>query len=123
MNLATLVANEVQGTKALPTIKELRKELQAKSGAPCSPKMSMASIILKLSELASQPQINDANVVIKTKTKATKPMGIGNKILELLKSGVSPKETLETIQATFEGCKTTMACVYWYKSKINQGLM
>lgn len=122
MNLATLVLNEVQGTKAIPTIKELRKELQAKSGAPCSPKMSMASIILKLNELASQPQINDdANVVIKT--KATKPQGIGNKILELLKSGVSPKETLETIQATFEGCKTTMACVYWYKSKINQGLM
>jgi hypothetical protein len=122
MNLATLVSNEVQGTKAIPTIKELRKELQAKSGAPCSPKMSMASIILKLNELASQPQINDdANVVIKT--KATKPQGIGNKILELLKSGVSPKETLETIQATFEGCKTTMACVYWYKSKINQGLM
>jgi hypothetical protein len=122
MNLATLVSNEVQGTKAIPTIKELRKELQAKSGAPCSPKMSMASIILKLNELASQPQINDdANVVIKT--KATKPQGIGNKILELLKSGVSPKETLETIQATFEGCKTTMACVYWYKSKINNGLM
>jgi hypothetical protein len=122
MNLATLVSNEVQGTKAIPTIKELRKELQAKSGAPCSPKMSMASIILKLNELASQPQINDdANVVIKT--KATKPQGIGNKILELLKSGVSPKETLATIQATFEGCKTTMACVYWYKSKINQGLM
>jgi hypothetical protein len=122
MNLATLVSNEVQGTKAIPTIKELRKELQAKSGAPCSPKMSMASIILKLNELASQPQINDdANVVMKV--KATKPQGIGNKILELLKSGVSPKETLETIQATFEGCKTTMACVYWYKSKINQGLM
>ena len=122
MNLATLVSNEVQGTKAIPTIKELRKELQAKSGAPGSPKMSMASIILKLNELASQPQINDdANVVIKT--KATKPQGIGNKILELLKAGTSPKETLEIIQTTFEGCKTTMACVYWYKSKINQGLM
>jgi len=123
MNLATLVTNEVQGTKAIPTIKELRKELQAKSGAPCSPKMSMASIILKLNELASQPQINDdANVVIKPKT--SKPvLGIGVRILKELKAGTSPKDTLQIIQATFEGCKTTMACVYWYKSKINQGLM
>ncbi len=121
MNLATLVANEVQGAKAIPTIKELRKELQAKSGAPCSPKMSMAEIILALSKVEEVPQLDDVNVVIKV--KPSKPQGIGAKILELLKSGVSPKETLETIQATFEGCKTTMACVYWYKSKINQGLM
>ena len=121
MNLATLVSTAITPVATVKTIKELRKELQEKSGAPVSPKMSMASIILALSKVEELPQTDDANVVIKT--KQTKPQGIGNKILELLKAGTSPKETLEIIQATFEGCKTTMACVYWYKSKINQGLM
>ena len=122
MNLATLVTTTTQPVNSVPTIKELRAQLAKASGAPVSPKMSQASIILALSKLKDQPRTDDANVVIKPKT--SKPvLGIGARILKELKAGTSPKETLEIIQATFEGCKTTMACVYWYKSKINNGLM
>ena len=121
MNLATLVSTATTPVAPVRTIKELRAELKEKSGAPVSPKMTLAEIILELSKVDEAPQLDDANVVIKV--KPSKPQGIGAKILELLKAGTTPKETLETIQATFEGCKTTMACVYWYKSKINQGLM
>jgi hypothetical protein len=122
MNLATLVSTTTQPVNSVPTIKELRAQLAKASGAPVSPKMSQASIILALSKLKDQPHTDDANVVIKPKT--SKPvLGIGARILKELKAGTSPKDTLQIIHDNFEGCKTTMACVYWYKSKINNGLM
>jgi hypothetical protein len=55
--------------------------------------------------------------------QSTKPKakGIGKRIIELLKDKTPTKTVLETIKLEFEGCKTTMACVYWYASKINLG--
>ena len=47
------------------------------------------------------------------KSVKTKKMGIGKRIVELLKAGISPKDGLSMIQAEFVGCKTTMACIYW----------
>jgi hypothetical protein len=55
------------------------------------------------------------------KTVKTKKLGIGKRIVELLKDKTPTKTVLETIKLEFEGCKTTMACVYWYASKINLG--
>jgi hypothetical protein len=55
------------------------------------------------------------------KTVKTKKLGIGKRITELLKLKTPTKDVLATIKAEFEGCKTTMACVYWYASKINLG--
>lgn len=52
--------------------------------------------------------------------KPTKKLGIGKKIVELLKAGDDPKVVLEKIIEEFNS-KTTIACVYWYKSKINKG--
>lgn len=52
--------------------------------------------------------------------KTTKKLGIGKRIVELLKSGIEPKVVLEEILKEFNS-KTTIACVYWYKSKINKG--
>ena len=49
-----------------------------------------------------------------------KKLGIGKEIVKLLKEGKTPKIVLEEILEKF-GSKTTMACVYWYKSKINKG--
>lgn len=48
--------------------------------------------------------------------KVAKPKGptIGSRAIELLKGGTSAKETLATIQQEFKGCKTSMACIYWY---------
>lgn len=48
--------------------------------------------------------------------KEAKPKGptIGATAVELLKGGMGAKETLAEIQKRFPGCKTTMACIYWY---------
>ena len=54
-------------------------------------------------------------------TVKPKARGIGKRIVELLKNKVPTKTVLETIKTEFEGCKTSMACVYWYASKINLG--
>lgn len=47
---------------------------------------------------------------------SAKPKGptIGATAVELLKGGMGAKETLAEIQKRFPGCKTTMACIYWY---------
>jgi hypothetical protein len=100
MNLATLVSTTTQPVNSVPTIKELRAQLAKASGAPVSPKMSQASIILALSKLKDQPHTDDANVVIKPKT--SKPvLGIGARILKELKAGTSPKDTLQIIHDNF----------------------
>lgn len=48
--------------------------------------------------------------------KEAKPKGptIGATAIELLKGGMSAKDTLAKIQEQFPGAKTTMACIYWY---------
>ena len=98
----------------------LQAKCQELSGAPCSPTMSGHDLIEKIMELQalSTVEVEDKKIV-----KPSKPQGIGAKILELLKAGTSPKDTLKIIQETFEDCATSMACVYWYKSKINTGIM
>ena len=48
-------------------------------------------------------------------------MNIGQLITYLiLNSTKSNKEILEIIHAKFDGCKTSMACVAWYKTKLRK---
>ena len=55
------------------------------------------------------------------KKSAAKKVGIGARIIELLRAGSSCKDTLTAIQGEFKGCATSIACVYWYNSKIRCG--
>ena len=82
-------------------------------------------------EIINDDVINDDDVIVEeiqeTKIEDVKvdekkkSQGIGKRIVQHLKDGKTPKETLELILKEFDS-KTTMACVYWYKSKINKGL-
>ena len=69
-------------------------------------------------EVVETQEVETPTVEVSAKPKAR---GIGKRIVELLKAETPTKTVLETIKTEFEGCKTTMACVYWYASKINLG--
>ena len=48
-------------------------------------------------------------------------MNIGQLITHLiLNSNKSNKEILDVIHGNFEGCKTSMACIAWYKTKLRK---
>ena len=48
-------------------------------------------------------------------------MNIGQLIIHLiLHSNKSNSEILEIVKAKFEGCKTSPACIAWYKSKLRK---
>jgi hypothetical protein len=58
-----------------------------------------------------------------TSVEETKPKarGIGKFIIEqCLETSKSNKEILEDVLAKFEGAKTTMACIAWYKTKLRK---
>lgn len=57
-----------------------------------------------------------------TKTKPEKGLGgaIAQKCVNLLKSGLKPKQVVEELKRQDPNCKTTIACVYWYQSKMNK---
>lgn len=86
-----------------------------------------AKVVKAKSPKSQVPSVKVEVVTVKSpkivEVKVEKPLGIGQVIVKELKAGSKPKEVLELIQQQFEGCKTTMACVYWYKSKINGGYL
>lgn len=47
-------------------------------------------------------------------------MTIGNLIQQLLVSGKSATETLETVRRVFPNCQTSLKCVYYYSSKLRK---
>ncbi len=48
-------------------------------------------------------------------------MNIGQLITHLiLNSSKTNAEILEIVKAQFDGCKTSMACVAWYKTKLRK---
>jgi hypothetical protein len=48
-------------------------------------------------------------------------MNIGQLITFLiLNSNKSNKEILEIVHEKFDGCKTSMACIAWYKTKLRK---
>lgn len=52
----------------------------------------------------------------------TKEGSIADTTVALLKAGNKPKDVLSMILEKHAGAKTTLACVYWYKTRINKGL-
>lgn len=110
---------EAKTTKVVSELNQLRAELQALSGAPCSPLMTIEQIKAKIEE-AKQPQPTEE---VKAKVIPSKPQGIGAYCVEQLKAGTAPKDVLIGALIKFPTAKTSMACVYWYASKINQGLL
>ena len=105
----------------------LRTELQALSGAPCSPMMTIDQLKAKIEAIKNPaPEVEEAEeevVVEKVKVIPAKAQGIGAHCVSLLKGGMKPKDVLLNALITFPEAKTSMACVYWYASKIKQGLL
>lgn len=117
-------------TKAIEVVSEiaaLRTTLQELSGAPCSPKMTIEQLKAKIEDLKNpQPleeEVEEMEVAEKVHVIPSKPQGIGAFCVAQLKEGQSPKQVLANALEKFPSAKTSMACVYWYASKINQGLL
>ena len=82
-----------------------------------NPEINLDAAETKLVEVA---EAQDKVVETVEAEAPKKAKGIGKKIVEYLKAGVEPKDVLVKILEEFKS-KTTIACVYWYKSKINKG--
>lgn len=120
----------VPSTKAVVVVTELnalRAELQELSGAPCSPKMTIDQLKAKIEAIKNpQPieeEVEEVEEVEKVRVIPSKPQGIGAFCVAQLKEGLSPKQVLANALEKFPSAKTSMACVYWYASKIKQGLL
>ena len=115
--------------KQPPEHEVLCAELKALTGAPCSPLMTVEQLKAKIEEVKSIPVIEEdveeeAEIIeAKPRTIPAKPQGIGAYCVNLLKGGMKPKEVLINALFIFPEAKTSMACVYWYASKIKQGLL
>ena len=98
-------------------------------GIPCSPSMTPTQLLQFLvcgpkAQVEETPEEIAAQVVeAKADAPKTKKLGIGKTIIGYLSQGLSPKETLALVLTMFPQAKTTMACVYWYQSKLNTNAM
>ena len=114
----------VPSAKALE-IAALRLELSTLTGAPVSPMMSVESLAKAIAKAKLPVEVEEEEEEVETKVKVipAKAQGIGAHCVKLLKSGMSPKNVLINALVIFPEAKTSMACVYWYASKIKQGLL
>ena len=117
----------VKPSKVAIQIEALRLELSTLTNAPCSPLMGVESLTKAIAK-AKLPQIEEVEVEEveveeKVRVIPSKPQGIGAHCVSLLKGGMKPKDVLINALITFPNAKTSMACVYWYASKIKQGLL
>jgi hypothetical protein len=105
----------------------LRTELQALTGAPVSPIMTIEQLKAKIEAVKNPvPEVEEPEeieVVEKVRVIPAKAQGIGAYCVAELKAGGKPKDVLASALAKFPEAKTSMACVYWYASKIKQGLL
>jgi hypothetical protein len=108
-------------------IEALRSELTALTGAPCSPTMGVESLTKAIERarlpVADDPEEIEEVVEAKARVIPAKAQGIGAHCVSLLKGGMKPKDVLLNALITFPEAKTSMAAIYWYKSKINCGVM
>ena len=116
----------VKPSKVAIQIEALRLELSALTNAPCSPLMGVESLTKAIAK-AKLPQVVEVEVeeevAEKVRVIPAKAQGIGAHCVNLLKGGMKPKDVLVNALITFPEAKTSMACVYWYASKIKQGLL
>lgn len=119
--------NKKEASKIVTELTALRSELQELSGAPVSPLMTIEQLKTKLEALKNPaPEVEETEEVEET-TKAkvipAKPQGIGAHCVSLLKTGMAPKNVWLNTLSTFPEAKTSMACIYWYASKIKAGVL
>ena len=117
----------VPSAKALE-ITALRLELSTLTGAPVSPMMSVESLAKAIAKAKLPVEVEveveeEEEVETKVRVIPAKAQGIGAHCVKLLKSGMTPKNVLINALVTFPEAKTSIACVYWYASKIRQGLL
>lgn len=126
--------NKKEAAKIVTELTALRTELQELSGAPVSPLMTIEQLKAKIEEVKNPvPEVEEVEEVeettkakvIPTKAKVipAKPQGIGAHCISLLKTGMTPKNVLLNTLITFPEAKTSMACIYWYASKIKAGVL
>ena len=118
MSAKTLVADKNTANQlATMSLAELTVEYNKHAAKPLKSILSCSKAKAIEKVLAVLPK---ATTEAKTEKKEKGPT-ISSRIVEQLKAGVAPKAVLEVIQKEFKNCKTSMACVYWFKSKINCG--
>ena len=86
---------------------------------------NFAQMMIANSLAASQApaaQIAKAQAKVKGKAKVAKPKTIAASIIAGLQAGRAPKDVLAAVLKKHKSA-TTIACVYWYKSRINRGLI
>jgi len=64
-----------------------------------------------------------AQTQAKAKTAKPKAKTIAASIIAGLQAGTSPQDVLKKVLKKHKEAKTTIACVYWYKSRMNRGLI
>lgn len=111
-----------KASKVVSELNALRTELKALTGAPVSPLMTIEQIKAKIEEVKN-PAPEPVEVEPKAKVIPSKPQGIGAYCVSRLKEGAKPKDVLAEVMVKFDNPKTTMACVYWYASKIKAGVL
>lgn len=104
-------------------LQTLRAQLKELTGAPVSPKMTVDNIKAAIAKATEEKAAEAKATQPKEKVIPSKPQGIGNFIVGELKLKTAPKDVLAKVKEKFPSAKTSMACVYWYASKINQGLL
>ncbi len=70
------------------------------------------------------PKVKGKKAKVKEVKQAVKKGGtIAASIIAGLRAGRTPQKVLEAVQKKHKDCKTTIACVYWYSSRIKRGLI
>jgi hypothetical protein len=107
--------------KVVSELNTLRAELKALTGGVVSPLMTVEQIKAKIEELKNPTP----EVVVEEKARVipSKPQGIGAFCIAQLKAGTKPKDVLIQVKEKFPSAQTSMACVYWYASKIKAGIL
>lgn len=114
---------KTKAVKVVSELNQLRAELKALSGAPVSPLMTIEQIKASIDACNVEKTREALAPETKEKVIPSKPQGIGAFCITQLKAKVAPKDVLAQVKEKFPTAKTSMACVYWYASKINQGLL
>jgi len=87
-----------------------------------APQGSIAAIA---AQAAPQPEKTKGKKTKGKEVKQAKKKGgtIAASIIAGLRAGRTPQKVLEQVQKKHKDCKTTIACVHWYSSRIKRGLI
>jgi len=85
--------------------------------------MTFAQMLDQQLKQVRKPTEEALKIAPAAKSQSTFAKGsIAATIMQGLRAGKAPKKVLEIVLKKHKDAKTTLACVYWYKSRINRGL-